>query len=318
VQIVIAGKAHPLDIPGKTLIREIVQYSHDPELAKSVIFVEDYGLQVARELVQGVDIWLNNPRRGEEACGTSGMKAGINGVLNFSILDGWFDEAFEISGGWAIGEREPYSEDQDEIHARAIYSTLENEIIPLYYDRGEEGIPNEWLRRMRQSLMNLSPQFNSQRMVSEYMSQMYTPAHDAFAAISADGFAPARERAQWNQQVHEAWGRVSFIDIGPGPESSVLTGKPIPMRAVLDLAGLSPRDVRVEAVVGRVSVNGSLEETQVMTLPAVAQEGPAWVFCNEFVPHQTGRLGYSVRVSPNHYDDPLTRPCNALLKWGID
>ena len=245
------------------------------------------------------------------------MKAGINGVLNFSILDGWFDEAFEISGGWAIGEREPYSEDQDEIHARAIYSTLENEIVPLYYDRDEEGIPGEWMRRMRTSLMNLSPQFNSQRMVSEYMSQLYGPAHDAFAAIAGGDFEPARDRARWNQQVQEAWSRVSFVDIGPGPESSVLTGKPIPMRAVLDLAGLSPRDVRVEAVVGRVGVNGSLEETQVMTLPAVAQEGPAWVFCSEFVPHQTGRLGYSVRVSPNHYDDPLTRPCNALLKWGI-
>jgi starch phosphorylase len=299
------------------LIREIVQLSRDPELSRHIVFLEDYGIQVAREVVQGVDVWLNNPRRGEEACGTSGMKAGINGVLNFSILDGWFDEAFEISGGWAIGEREPYSEDQDEVHARAIYSTLENEIIPLYYDRNEEGIPGEWMKRMRQSLMNLSPQFNSQRMVCEYMSQLYGPAHDAFVAISADGFAPARDRARWNEQVSLAWNRVAFVDIGPGPDSSVLTGKPIPLRALLDLAGLSPTDVRVEAVVGRVGVNGALEDTLVMTLPPVAQEGQAWVFSSEFVPHQTGRLGYSVRVSPNHYDDPVTRPCNALLKWGI-
>ena len=318
VQIVIAGKAHPKDHPGKMLIREIVQLSREPDLLRHIVFLEDYGIQVAREVVQGVDLWLNNPRRGEEACGTSGMKAGINGVLNFSVLDGWFDEAFEISGGWAIGEREPYSEDQDEIHARAIYSTLENEIVPLYYDRDEDGIPGEWIKRMRHSLMNLSPQFNSQRMVCEYMSQLYGPAHDAFAEISADDFQPARDRARWNRQVSEAWSQVSFKDIGPGPESSVLTGKPIPMRAVLDLAGLTPRDVRVEAVVGRVGVSGSLEETQVMTLPAVGQEGSAWIFCSEFVPHQTGRLGYSVRVSPNHYDDPLTRPCNALLKWGID
>ena len=141
MQIVIAGKAHPKDHPGKMLIREIVQLSRDPELLRHIVFLEDYGIQVARELVQGVDLWLNNPRRGEEACGTSGMKAGINGVLNLSILDGWFDEAYEISGGWAIGDREPYSEDQDEIHARAIYSLLENEIVPLYYDRDEEGVP---------------------------------------------------------------------------------------------------------------------------------------------------------------------------------
>jgi starch phosphorylase len=118
--------------------------------------------------------------------------------------------------------------------------------------------------------------------------------------------------------VNQAWNRVAFVDIGPGPDSSVLTGKPIPLRALLDLAGLSPKDVRVEAVVGRVGVNGALEDTLVMTLPPVAQEGKAWVFSSEFVPHQTGRLGYSVRVSPNHYDDPVTRPCNALLKWGID
>jgi starch phosphorylase len=121
----------------------------------------------------------------------------------------------------------------------------------------------------------------------------------------------------WNRKVGTVWNNVAFVDIGPGPDTSVLTGKPIPMRAVANLAGLSPSDVRVEAVVGRVGVNGALEETQVMTLPAVNQQGEAWVFANEFIPHQTGRLGYSVRISPNHYDDPLTRPCNAPLKWGL-
>ncbi len=181
VQIIIAGKAHPKDHPGKMLIREIVQLSRDPQLSGHIVFIEDYGLRVGRELVQGVDLWLNTPRRGEEACGTSGMKAGINGILNLSILDGWFDEAYEISGGWAIGDREPYSEDQDEIHARAIYSILENEIVPMYYKaRDEEGVPTDWVRRMKQSLMHLSPQFNAQRMVAEYVSQLYDPAHNAY------------------------------------------------------------------------------------------------------------------------------------------
>src|SRR5262249_48143664 len=127
VQIVIAGKAHPKDQPGKSYIREIVQLSRDPELWKHLVFLEDYDMKVAREMVQGVDLWLNNPRRGEEACGTSGMKAAINGVLNCSILDGWFDEAYEHSGGWAIGERVPYSDDQDTLHASEIYYLLENE-----------------------------------------------------------------------------------------------------------------------------------------------------------------------------------------------
>ena len=140
------------------------------------MFVEDYSVEVGRELVQGVDVWLNNPKRGEEACGTCGMKAGINGVLNLSILDGWFDEGYEISGGWAIGDREPYTEDQDEIHASAIYSLLENEIVPMFYGERDRGIPEEWMRRVKQSLMGLSPQFNCLRMVGEYTAQLYQPA----------------------------------------------------------------------------------------------------------------------------------------------
>src|SRR6266481_5666812 len=300
VQIIIAGKAHPKDQPGKSFIREIVQLSRDPDLWKRLVFVEDYDMKVAREMVQGVDLWLNTPRRGEEACGTSGMKAGINGVLNLSILDGWFDEAYESSGGWAIGDREPYSEDQDEIHARAIYSILENEIVPVYYGGREEGVPEEWIRRVKQSLMQLSPQFNSHRMVSEYMKQLYEPSHQACLDISKDSFEPARSRAHWNEQVEKVWDNVSFLEVGAGPDVSVLTGRPIPMRAVVNLAGLTPRDVRVEAVIGRVGVNGNLEETQVMSLPSVEQQGDAFVFLKEFVPDQTGRLGYSLRISPNH------------------
>jgi glycogen phosphorylase len=318
VQIVIAGKAHPKDHPGKMLIREIVQLSRDPELANRIVFVEDYGLQVAREMVSGVDLWLNNPRRGEEACGTSGMKAGINGVLNLSILDGWYDEAYEGSGGWAIGDREPYSPDQDEIHARAIYSILENEIVPMYYQGREEGVPAEWMRRVKQSLMYLSPRFNCQRMVSEYRDQLYEPAHRAYEEVRANGFQRARDRARWNNEIDRCWSSVTFVDMGSGPGNAVMSGSAIPMRASIDLAGLRPEDVRVEAVIGRVGATGQLEDTQVMTLPPVEQNGTVVVFEKEFVPHQTGRLGYALRVSPNHYDDPLTRACNSLLKWGVD
>jgi starch phosphorylase len=315
VQVVIAGKAHPKDHPGKALIREIVQLSRDPEINRHLVFLEDYGIEVGREMVQGVDLWLNNPRRGEEACGTSGMKAGLNGVLNLSILDGWFDEAYEVSGGWAIGDREAYSEDQDEIHASAIYSLLENEIVPLYYAGGEEGVPEDWVRRMRQSLVNLSPRFNCLRMVGEYSSQIYNPAHRAYEAIRRDDFAMARQRAEWKSGIDRAWDRVRFLEVGPELDGALLSGQPLPLRAVVDLAGLNPRDVRVEAVIGRVGVSGHLEQTEVMCLPAVGQDGDAIVFAKEFVPFHTGRLGYSVRISPNHSDDPLTRPCNALLKW---
>jgi starch phosphorylase len=315
VQIVIAGKAHPLDIPGKNLIKEIVRISHEQGLSKHIVFVADYGIQVAREMVQGVDIWLNTPRRGEEACGTSGMKAGINGILNMSILDGWFDEAAEQSGGWAIGDREPYSPDLDDMHAAAIYSLLENEIAPLFYEGREQGVPGEWMRRVKQSLRYVSANFNCLRMVGEYRSQLYEWAHRGYEAAVRDNFAAARERMRWHHGVIERWPSVNFVDSGIGPDTSVLTGSPLPLRATLDLAGLKPEDVRVEAVVGRVGVHGELEETQVLTLAPVEEHGSLFVFGRDFAPFMTGRLGYSVRVSPNHYDDPLNRPCNALLKW---
>src|SRR5450755_2172446 len=314
VQVVFAGKAHPKDQPGKSYIREVVQLSRDPDLWKHVVFLEDYDMRVAREMIQGVDVWLNTPRRGEEACGTSGMKAAINGVLNLSILDGWFDEAYETSGGWAIGDREPYSEDQDALHASAIYYLLENEIVPMFYERREQ-TPREWMRRVKQSLTHISPAFDCRRMVHEYMTELYEPAHSGHLRMRKADYSLSRERTKWNARVREVWDRVRFVDAGPGPTGSLVSGRAVAVRAAIDLAGLVPSDVRVEAVIGRVDSNGHLEETEVMVLPAVEQQGSVAVFSKEMVPERTGRLGYALRISPNHFDDPLTRPCTGLLKW---
>jgi starch phosphorylase len=316
VQIVFAGKAHPKDHPGKMLIRDIFQLTRDPELARRLVFIEDYGIEVARELVQGVDLWLNNPRRGEEACGTSGMKAGLNGILNLSILDGWFDEAYETSGGWAVGDRDEYADGQDDLHAGAIYSLLESEIVPLYYERNEQGYPEEWMRRVKQCLKHLSPNYNSTRMVEDYNRQMYEPAHRAFVEVCKDNFESAKRKVHWNAQVERAWENVGFVEIGAGEDARILSGQPVILRAVVNLAGLRPADVKVEAVVGRVGADGHLEDTQVMTLAPASELGSAWVFTAQFVPAQTGRLGYAMRISPNHYEDPLSRPCYSLLRWG--
>ena len=315
VQIIIAGKAHPQDNPGKQFIREIVQFARDPEMSRHITFIEDYDIQVGRELVQGVDLWLNNPRRGEEACGTSGMKAAINGVLNFSILDGWFDEAFESSGGWAIGDRSDYTPDQDELHASYIYSVLENDIVPMYYLQREEGVPNAWIQRVKQSLMNLSPQFNCQRMINEYTSLLYTPAHEGYTAVRRDGFQSAREKVDWMGQVDKVWDGVRIEDATPETGNSLLTGQTVLLRAAVFLNGLQPGDVRVEAVVGRVSPDGLLEETMVVSLPPTKEQGGTYMFEKEFEPHQTGRLGYTLRIAPNHAEDPLSRPCRAPMKW---
>jgi starch phosphorylase len=315
VQIIIAGKAHPKDQPGKTFIREIVQMSRDPELWKRLVFVENYDMKIAREMVQGVDLWLNTPRRGEEACGTSGMKAGINGVLNLSILDGWFDEAYEESGGWAIGERETYADDQDALHASAIYYLLENEIVPMFYERREQA-PLSWFKRVKQSLMNLSPQYDCRRMVREYMTQLYNPAHEQHLRARANDFGAIREKAQWSSRIRQAWDNVQFVDAGhPAITGSLLSGQPVPVRASVDLAGFSPSDVRVEMVLGRVDNSGRLEDTEVMVLPAIQQNGSVATFGMDLIPDRTGRVGYALRVSPNHFEDPLTRPCTSLLKW---
>ncbi len=227
VQIIIAGKAHPLDNPGKQFIREIIHLTRDPELARHVVFLEDYDISVGRELVQGVDLWLNNPRRGEEACGTSGMKAAINGTLNLSILDGWFDEAYEVSGGWAIGDREDYTPELDDLHASAIYSLLESEIVPMYYQEREEGVPTAWMQRVKQSIMNLSPMFNCQRMLHEYASRLYEPAHQGWLAVRKDSFQAARERVSWSQDVHSVWHRVHLRDETQGLGKCILSGSPV-------------------------------------------------------------------------------------------
>lgn len=315
IQIIIAGKAHPLDNPGKQYIREIVHFTRDPELSKHLVFIEDYDISVGRELVQGVDLWLNNPRRGEEACGTSGMKAAMNGTLNLSILDGWFDEAFEMSGGWAIGDREPYTPDMDDLHSSAIYSLLETEIAPMYYLEREEGVPAAWMQRVKQSIMNLSPMFNCQRMMHEYSTRLYEPAHQSWVEVKRDNFQAARERHKWTDQVMAAWGHVRIIDESQGLGPCILSGNPVRLSAAVDLAGLTPADVRVEAVVGHVNAEGVLEDTTVLLLNPVDEKDGRSYFSREFVPHQTGRLGYTLRVSPNHCDDPLTRPCLSPMKW---
>jgi len=243
------------------------------------------------------------------------MKAGINGVLNLSILDGWFDESDDVSGGWAIGDRESYSDDQDEIHASSVLSLLENEIVPMYYAARADEVPVEWVRRMKQSIKALTPQYDARRMLDDYSRLLYNPAHEYRAETRSDNFTRSRDRAAWDTQVQAAWPNVRFVEMSSAPHGPLLTGHPMPMRAVVELAGLVPGDVRVEAVVGRIDSNGALEDTEIVSLAPLEQRGSAWAFGCDYAPTQTGRLGSAFRVSSNHFDQALTRPCNALLKW---
>ena len=181
VQIIFAGKAHPADEPGKQLIQEVYRIVKNARNGGRLVFLEDYDINLARYLVQGVDVWMNNPRRPNEASGTSGMKAALNGVLNFSVLDGWWREAYNGANGWAIGEDADLDHEvQDQADALSLYKTLENEIIPLYYSgRNSENIPMEWVARIKESMRTITPQFSTRRMLKEYVEKLYVPAGKA-------------------------------------------------------------------------------------------------------------------------------------------
>jgi starch phosphorylase len=213
-----------------------------------------------------------------------------------------------------VGDRYPYSPDQDEAHATTIYSLLENDIVPTYYER-DQGVPREWMRHVKRTLAHLTPQYNARRVVEEYMSQLYRPAHLAYRDLAADGFQKARQKARWNEEVGRVWSQVRFVELGGPPDGPVLSGRPVPVRAAMDLAGLKADDVRVEVVIGRIGAGGQLEDTEVLLLPPVAEAGHMVVFEKEIIPRQTGRLGFAVRVSPNHHGDPLSRPCGGRVKW---
>src|SRR6185295_9885909 len=204
VQIIFAGKAHPRDHGGKELIAEIHHISRRPEYRRRVVFVEDYDINVARYFVQGVDVWLNNPRRPLEAAGTSGMKVCCNGGLNLSILDGWWVEGYAHDNGWAIGAGEEYTDltYQDDVESRAIYDLLEQEIVPLFYTRSSDGLPRGWLKVMKRSMGTVCPVFNTNRMVQEYMDKCYSPSADRFDRLTRDKLKGAAALSDWRRRLH--------------------------------------------------------------------------------------------------------------------
>jgi starch phosphorylase len=211
VQIIIAGKAHPADNEGKRLIREWVQFAARPEIRKHVVFLEDYDIALAQEMVQGVDVWINTPRRPWEACGTSGMKVLANGGLNLSELDGWWAEAYTPEVGWALGDGKEHSEPEwDTVEAEQLYSILENEVVPMFYDRDAAGIPRAWVARMRASMSHLAPQFSTNRMVREYVEKLYLPAAAAFRHRTIQGGQIAKELCRWDEQLRGHWHEVHW------------------------------------------------------------------------------------------------------------
>jgi len=305
VQFIFAGKAHPQDNEGKKIIQELLQLCRTEECRYKMIFLEDYDMDIAQHLVQGCDIWLNTPRRPLEACGTSGMKALVNGVLQLSTLDGWWAEAyrFDNSVGWGVGMGEEYEDAgyQDFVESQTLYNILENEIIPEFYDRGPGGLPRNWIRKMKLSLKELVPIYNSHRMVEDYARSAYLPAYENFNRLMKDQFQPAKDLAAWRMDMMTKWDQLKLRSLVAEPGKQIIVGEAIPVEIEVYLNGIRPVDVKVEIYAGPLDNEGNFSQR---TTTAMQPEGPpreGWQrFQGRAHPAEAGRFGFTVRIVPNH------------------
>ncbi len=320
IQLLVAGKAHPADGPGKELIRDLVKIAAEKGPLNRIVFLEDYDIEIGRRLVQGCDIWLNTPRRGMEASGTSGMKAAMNGGINVSILDGWWDEAFENRVGFAIGAGESYPDDDmsDAIESQALYDLFERRILPEFYDRDQSGIPRKWIARMKACIRELTPEFSTNRMVADYARQYYGDAHNNGSRLRTNGLEQGRALAQQIRRYQQHWHEVHVLRIDAPVGPAVPVRSSIPVHATVQLGELRPEEVSVEMYYGEVTSMGDLINGRPlpMTLNADADrtaEG-AWTFTGEIEASGAGRCGFTVRVMPR--DDRLVGTLvPGLIAW---
>jgi len=318
VQIIFAGKAHPADHQGKELIREIVQISHQERFRHRIVFTEDYDMGVARHMVQGVDIWLNTPRRPMEASGTSGMKVAFNGGLNMSVLDGWWCEGYKGNNGWAIGRGEVYEdiEYQNEVEGRAIYDLLENEIVPLFYDRGADGIPRGWVAAMKASMQSLCPVFSTDRMVQEYTTRCYLPAFENWSRLAHDNLALATDLARWKEKIGRLWHQVRVEEVVAEGTEEVSVGDTIPVRAKVFLGDIPLDAVSVESYCGVLDSRGAIVGGELVPLAPAGEYTPGgYHYTGAIECRFCGRHGFLLRVMPRHPELGVVYEPGVLL-WG--
>jgi len=306
VQLVIAGKAHPADDGGKQLIQQMVRFADDPLVRHRIVFLPDYDMALATAMTAGCDVWLNNPLRPLEACGTSGMKSALNGGLNLSVRDGWWDEWFDGENGWAIPSADDVADAarRDELESAALYDLLEDVVAPLFYEAGADGLPQRWLEMVAHTLAGLGPRAQASRMVREYVETLYVPAARASRALAGDhgqgAFAAARDLAAWKRRVKAAWPdvRIEHIEAGDGDRGP---GELLPVRTSVALGELAPQDVTVEVISGRVNDEEDIVEPEASPL---APGGPATEgairYGGDARLGRPGPFGYTVRVVPCH------------------
>jgi starch phosphorylase len=331
IQIIFAGKAHPKDAEGKDLMRQIIHFAARRDVRRHVVFLEDYDIDVARILVGGVDVWLNNPRRPMEASGTSGMKAAINGVLNMSTLDGWWCEGYTPDGGWLIGADQDFDnvDYQDQLDAQSLYNVLENEVIPLFYTRSADNLPRAWIRRVKNSIKWIAPRFNTHRMVAQYMRRFYNPAAVKWEYLTAAACARARVFAGWKADIRRSWPGLRVKDVvmevknGDGYDQlntkkpQFRVGSQLRVSVLVELGRISPSDVSVELYHGPVDAEGRINDGSAVKMDfnqTCKQGGECW-FTGSMLCKRTGQHGLDVRILPRHPD--LTNPYELrLVLWG--
>lgn len=305
VQFIIAGKAHPKDEDGKRLIQELFQIAKEERFRRKIVFIENYDINVARYMVEGCDVWLNNPRRPLEASGTSGMKVIANGGLNFSVLDGWWDEGFDPEVGWKIGNGEEFSDPdyQDEVESRQLYHTLESQIVPLFYTKGEDLLPRGWLIKVKNSMKKLGPFFNTHRMLQEYFDKFYLSAYEKRNELQKDKWEKAIEFAEWKKKVKQNWSQITIKDVNSGRNSKpIFVGEEFIVNANINLGKLRPEDVEVQLYFGPVEKQDdpALNSTVVMNPNSKNSENGVVHYKGTIVTQHSGQQGYTIRIVPKN------------------
>ncbi|MGH3266336.1 MAG: alpha-glucan family phosphorylase, partial [Trebonia sp.] len=302
IQIVIAGKAHPADEGGKRLIQQMVRFADDEAVRRRIVFLPDYDIALARFLVQGCDVWLNNPLRPLEACGTSGMKVALNGGLNLSVRDGWWDEWYDGANGWEIPTADGVQDTsrRDELEASALYELIAKSVAPLFYDADGDGVPHGWVEMLKHGLRSLGPLVQADRMVGDYVTRLYAPAARASRALALDANGVARGLATWKARVRQGWSGVRIEHVeADGAEPSL--GAVLDVRVTTSLGSLSPDDVCVEVVYGRLGDDDEIVEPSYASLAVDdSAQAPHTRFSGSVELGQPGPFGYTVRILPSH------------------
>ncbi|MFH1223751.1 MAG: alpha-glucan family phosphorylase [Pseudomonadota bacterium] len=319
VQIIFAGKAHPKDDEGKQFIKEIYRIARRPELRRHIVFLEDYNMTITRYLVQGVDVWLNNPRRPFEASGTSGMKVCFNGGINLSILDGWGNEAYNKENGWAIGAGEDYDvknvEYQDGVESKTLYQILEDTVVPLFYKKGPDGLPKQWVELMKSSIMSNCPVYNTNRMLQEYIADFYVRGADSMDMLSRDDFKEGKELSAWKKKISSSWDKIKILDVKEPISKELIRDDNVAVEVLIDLGKLTPDDVVVSIHYGHLDYYGNnIVEGREAIMVLKNQDGNLYTYECAIKCDSAGKFGYAVRIMADK-DTLVSRFHFGKVKW---